>query len=87
MRGVSLDFFHIFGSAAASSGAAGMAAAAAVDGALAALASARRAAGRAATVTAWMPGADTGELTRRDLLMMESTGLTPLSAADRARSG
>jgi len=61
-----------------------MAAAAAVDGALAALASARRAVGRAATVTAWMPGADTGELTRRDLLMMENSGLTPLSTVDRA---
>ncbi|MFI7601295.1 type I polyketide synthase [Actinoplanes sp. NPDC049681] len=84
VRGVSLEFFHILGSAAAAWGAAGMAAAAAVDGGLAALASARRAAGRAATVTVWMPGADTGELTRRDLLMMESTGLTPLTAADRS---
>jgi acyl transferase domain-containing protein/acyl carrier protein len=84
LRGVPLDFFHVFGSAAASWGAAGMAAASVVDGALAALVSARRAAGRAAAVTAWMPGADTGELTRRDRLMMESSGLTPLSAADRA---
>lgn len=86
LRGRRLDFFHVLGSAAASWGSAGMAAGGALDGALTAVADARRAAGQAAAVIRWMPRADTGELTRRDRLMMENSGLVPLTAADVAEA-
>jgi acyl transferase domain-containing protein/acyl carrier protein len=86
LRGVPLDFFYVLGSAAAAWGSAGMAAAAAQDAAVAAVAAARTAAGGAAAVLRRMPGADTGELTRRDRLMMENTGLTPLTAGDLAEA-
>jgi acyl transferase domain-containing protein len=82
LRGRRLDFFHVLGSAAASWGSAGMAASGALDGALAAVAAARRAGGQPAAVIRWMPRADTGELTRRDRLMMENSGLVPLTADD-----
>ena len=82
LRGVPLDFFYVLGSAAASWGSAGMGQAGALDGALSAVAAARRAAGQAAAVLRWMPRADTGELARRDRLMMESSGLTALTAED-----
>jgi acyl carrier protein len=82
LRGRRLDFFHVLGSAAASWGAAGMAVSAALDEALSAVAAARSAAGRAAAVLRWMPHADGAELTRRDLLMMENSGLSALTTAD-----
>ncbi|MCX4800050.1 MULTISPECIES: type I polyketide synthase [unclassified Streptomyces] len=82
VRSMPLEFFYVLGSAAASWGSVGMAVPGAVDGALASVAAARRAAGYAGAVIRWMPSADDSTLTRRDQLMMESSGLTVLTSKD-----
>ncbi|MEO6090667.1 MAG: beta-ketoacyl synthase N-terminal-like domain-containing protein, partial [Umezawaea sp.] len=79
LRGERLDFVHVVGSAAAEWGSAGMAAQSALDGALHAVVAEQAASGVPAAVVRWMPWSDGGELTRRDRLMMENSGLTPLA--------
>ena len=81
VRGQRPDFVLVMGSAAASWGAVGMASRGAAEGALDAVA-ARAAAGLPVSVVRWMPRADTGELARRDRMLMEDSGLTPLEGVD-----
>ncbi|HEU5331325.1 MAG TPA: beta-ketoacyl synthase N-terminal-like domain-containing protein [Actinocrinis sp.] len=80
------DFFLLLGSAAAAWGSVGMTCRGAVEGVLDAVAAARSAAGRPAVTLRWMPRADTGELGRRDRVLMEDSGLTPLAAEDVAEA-
>ncbi len=86
VRGRPLEFFCVIGSAAASWGSVGMAARAATEGLLDALGAARAAAGEPIQSIRWMPREDTGELGRRDRMLMEDSGLTPLAAEDVAEA-
>jgi hypothetical protein len=79
-------FFLLLGSAAAAWGSVGMACRGAVEGVLDAVAATRSAAGRPVAALRWMPRADTGELGRRDKVLMEDSGLTPLAAEDVAEA-
>ncbi|MFC7764259.1 KR domain-containing protein [Catellatospora bangladeshensis] len=76
-RGTSTPMFVVTGSAAAHFGAVGAAGRAAAEGALLALAAARRAAGTPAQLLRWMPRADTGDLSVRDAAGMAVSGVTP----------
>ncbi|BCJ72009.1 hypothetical protein CS0771_15530 [Catellatospora sp. IY07-71] len=81
-RGTTTPMFVVTGSAAAHFGAVGAAGRAAAEGALLALAAARRAAGAPAQLLRWMPRADTGDLSVRDAAGMAVSGVTPADAAD-----
>lgn len=81
-RGTTTPMFVVTGSAAAHFGAVGAAGRAAAEGALLALAAARRAAGAPAQLLRWMPRADTGDLSVRDAAGMAVSGVTPADGAD-----
>jgi acyl transferase domain-containing protein len=84
VRGHRPGLFLVIGSAAAAWGSVGMAGRGAVEGALDAVAAARSGAGLPVATVRWMPRADTGELGRRDRVLMEDSGLTPLTEQDVA---
>jgi acyl carrier protein len=86
LDGDRLAFFCVFGSAAASWGSVGMAARAATEGALDAISADRAAHHQPVQRIRWMPGSDTGELGRRDRMLMEDSGLLPLDEADVAEA-